>query len=86
MIAPVLEGGIAVMSLFVGLFFYRFWHNTRDRLFLYFAWAFWLEGANRAILALVPQASEHEPVFYLFRLLSYLLIILAIWQKNRSRK
>lgn len=84
--APVIEGGIAVMSLFVGLFFYRFWHQGRDRLFLNFAWAFWIEGANRAILALLPHASESEPVFYLFRLLSYMLIILAIWQKNRMRK
>lgn len=84
--APVIEGGIAVMSMFVGLFFYRFWHTSRDRLFLYFAWAFWIEGSNRVILALVPDASEREPVFYLFRLLSYVLIILAIWQKNRSRK
>ena len=82
----VLEGGIAVMSLFVCLFFYRFWYTTRDRLFLYFASAFWMEGGNRAALALVAQASENEPVFYLFRLLSYLLIILAIWQKNRLRK
>ena len=86
MMVPVLEGGIAVMSLFVGLFFYRFWHNTRDRLFLYFAWAFWIEGANRGTLALLPHASESEPVYYVFRLLSYVLIILAIWQKNRLRK
>ncbi len=82
----VLEGGVAVMTLFVGLFFYRFWHNTRDRLFLYFTWAFWIEGANRGTLALLSQASEDEPVFYLFRLLSYVLIILAIWQKNRVPK
>ena len=83
---PVLEGGIAVMSLFVGLFFYRFWRHTRDRFFLFFSWAFWLEGANRIVLALVPQASENEPLLYLFRLVSYVLIILAIWQKNRAQK
>lgn len=83
---PVLEGGVAVMSLFVGLFFYRFWHQTRDRLFLYFAGAFWIEGVNRGLLALLPQATENEPLFYLFRLLSYVLILLAIWQKNRVGK
>jgi hypothetical protein len=83
---PVLEGGVAVMSLFVGLFFYRFWHHTRDRFFMYFAWAFWIEGANRVVLALAPQASEHEPLLYVFRLLAYLLIILAIWQKNRQQE
>lgn len=83
---PVLEGGVAVMSLFVGLFFYRFWRHTSDRLFLYFAWAFWIEGSNRVVLAMLPEASEDEPVFYFFRLLSYVLIILAIWQKNRLQK
>lgn len=84
--APLLDGGVAVMSLFVGLFFYRFWRTTRDRLFLYFAWAFWIEAGNRAIFAVLPQASESEPLFYLFRLLSYVLIILGIWQKNRHRR
>jgi hypothetical protein len=84
--AAVLEGGIAVMSLFVGLFFFRFWRHTRDRFFIYFAGAFWIEGASRVILAAVPHASETEPVFYVIRLISYLLIILAIWQKNRAQR
>lgn len=81
----VLEGGTAVTTLFAGLFFFRFWHKTRDRFFLYFAWSFWIEGMNRVALALSPFASEHEPVFYLVRLLAYGLIIVAIWQKNRQR-
>jgi hypothetical protein len=81
----LLEGGIAVMALFAGLFFYRFWHQTRDRFFLYFAWSFWIEGVNRVLLALSPQASEREPMLYVFRLLAYGLIILAIWQKNRQK-
>jgi len=79
----VLEGGISVITLFIGLFFYRFRHKTGDKFFLYFAWSFWIEGLNRMVLALYPYASEREPFFYLFRLLAYGLIILAIWQKNR---
>jgi hypothetical protein len=82
----VLEGAIAATTLFAGLFFYRFWRQTRDRFFLCFAGAFWIEGASRAALALHPFASEQEPVFYVIRLLAYGLIILAIWQKNRQQR
>lgn len=82
----LLMGAIAAASLFAGLFFYRFWHQTRDRFFLYFAGSFWLEAGNRVALALVPHASEQEPLFYLIRLVAYGLILAAIWQKNRGRR
>ena len=77
-------GGIAAGSFFAGLFFFRFWHQTRDRFFLFFAGSFWLESANRVALALVAHANEQEPLFYLIRLLAYGLILAAIWQKNRG--
>ena len=82
----LLMGAIAAGSLFAGLFFFRFWRQTRDRLFLYFAGSFWLEAANRVALALVPHADEQEPLFYLVRLMAYALILAAIWQKNRGRR
>lgn len=82
----VLDGATAVTTLFAGLFFYRFWHKTRDRFFLYFAGSFWLESVNRVALALVEHASEQEPLFYLVRLVAYGLILAAIWQKNRGRR
>jgi hypothetical protein len=81
----ILTGGIVAISFVVGLFFFRFWHTTRDRFFLYFALSFWIEGANRFGLGLVPEASELNPVFYGLRIVAYGLIILAIWQKNRPR-
>ncbi|MGZ5180677.1 MAG: DUF5985 family protein [Ramlibacter sp.] len=79
----LLLGGIAAGSLVAGLFFFRFWRQTRDRFFLLFAASFWLEAANRTVFGLLPHADEDEPIFYLVRLLSYALILLAIWQKNR---
>ena len=82
----MLTGAIAVASLLVGLYFFRFWRQTRDRFFLYFAGSFWLEAVNRIALALVEHASEQEPLFYLVRLVAYGLILLAIWQKNRPRR
>ncbi|MCE3272222.1 MAG: putative rane protein [Ramlibacter sp.] len=81
----LLMGAIAAGSGFAGLFFFRFWRHTRDRFFLFFAGSFWLETLNRVALALLPYANEHEPLFYLVRLVAYGLIIAAIWQKNRGR-
>lgn len=80
----VLTGAIAAGSAFAGLFFFRFWWQTRDRFFLYFAGSFWLEAANRVALALIAHADEQEPLFYMIRLLAYGLILAAIWQKNRA--
>jgi hypothetical protein len=79
-------GAIAAGSAFAGLFFFRFWYQTRDRFFLFFAASFFLEAMNRVGLALVPHANEHEPLFYLIRLVAYGLILAAIWQKNRQRR
>jgi hypothetical protein len=82
----LLMGAIAAGSFFAGLFFFRFWRQTRDRFFLYFAGSFWLEAANRVALALVAHADEQEPLFYLIRLGAYALILAGIWQKNRGRR
>jgi hypothetical protein len=82
----LLMGAIAAGSACAGLFFFRFWRQTRDRFFLYFAGSFWLEALNRVALVLVDHASEQEPLFYVVRLLAYGLILVAIWQKNRARR
>lgn len=79
----MLMGGIAVGWLVAGLFFFRFWRHTRDRFFLYFALSFWIEAFNRVGLGLLAGSSENDPVFYGIRVVSYGLILLAIWQKNR---
>ncbi|MDB5750703.1 MAG: putative rane protein [Ramlibacter sp.] len=83
--AAMLTGAIALGWLAAGLFFFRFWRHTRDKFFLYFALSFWLECGNRVALGLMANANEGHPGFYLVRLVSYALILLAIWQKNRPR-
>lgn len=79
----LLTGAIAVASLIAGLFFFKFWRHTRDRFFLYFALSFWLEAVNRVALGLLVGADEDGVLYYSVRLVSYGLILLAIWQKNR---
>ena len=82
----LLLGAIAMSNLIIGLFFLRFWKKTRDRFFLFFAVAFGLEGLNRALLGLIQSSNENEPVFYLVRLLSFVLIVIAIVDKNKANK
>ena len=82
----LLLGAIAMANLTIGLFFLRFWKKTRDRFFLFFAVAFSLEGLNRVLLALFNETNENDPYFYLVRLLSFVLILIAIIDKNRINK
>ncbi|MDF2766050.1 MAG: hypothetical protein K0S81_3044 [Rhodospirillales bacterium] len=83
---PFLAGAITMGHLAIGLFFLRFWRRTRDRLFLIFAFAFWLLAANQAAVALSNVPREEQSSIYLLRLAAFTLIILAIVSKNLSRK
>jgi hypothetical protein len=80
----VLYGVLITGSLLVGLFFLRFWKQTRDRFFLLFAAAFWFLAANWLGLVLTEPADETQTYFYLLRLGAFLLILTAIIDKNRK--
>ncbi len=82
----VLMGAIALASVVAGLFFFRFWWQTRDRFFLYFALSFWIEAGNRLALGLLVNSTEDDALFYSIRLVAYGLILLAIWEKNIPRR
>jgi Family of unknown function (DUF5985) len=53
-----LLGAIAMASLVAGLFFLRFWKDTKDRLFLFFSISFFVEGLNRFALAMVSDPND----------------------------
>src|SRR5207253_11440276 len=59
----MLMGAIGAGWALAGLFFFRFWRQTRDRFFLWFALSFWLEAGNRVALGLLVGAQEDSPVF-----------------------
>lgn len=82
----MLLGAISMGALLAGLVFLRYWRTSRDRFFLYFALSFFIEAYNRVQLALNLTPSEDVPVYYLIRLVSYLLILWAIVEKNLSRR
>jgi len=68
-----------------GLFFLRFWRESRDALFAFFGAAFGLLGLSWALLALVAPTQETRPYIYGLRLVAFLLIIAGIATKNRRR-
>jgi hypothetical protein len=87
MIVAFYSGASALECLVAGLFFLRFWRRTGERLFLAFAIAFWLLGANAVIPTLLGRPAQAHGEVYLLRLGAFLLIILAILAKNlKSRK
>jgi hypothetical protein len=81
-----LSGATTVGFAIAGLFFLRFWKRTHDSLFLAFALAFWLLGIVQASLALTDFPEEERSLFYLVRLAAFVLILVAIWRKNRKAR
>jgi hypothetical protein len=76
--------GAVVMACFVaGLFFLKFWRKTRDRLFVIFAIAFWILGANWLALAFT-QRNEVQTALFVVRFLAFVLILAGIIDKNRA--
>ena len=81
--AVAFTSGLLTMGYAVAaLFFLRFWAQTRDRLFAYFAIAFLLLTAQRTLLTMTSLGD----VLYVIRLLAFVLIIIAIVDKNRSAR
>jgi len=85
MMESFLLGVIATCSIAAGLFFLKFWRETRDSFFLSFAASFIIEGLNRVSVLLLPQPNEGSPRIYLIRLFAFLLILVAIIRKNYGR-
>lgn len=69
--------------LVIALFFLRFWRQSRDRLFAFFALAFLVFAGQRLALALTTQVNENTTILYGIRLLGFGLILAAIIDKNR---
>ncbi len=79
-----ISGAILMACWVVGLFFFRFWRSTHDRFFAMFALAFWLLGLERVILAWLNIIDETHSSVYLIRTLAFLVIVVAVIDKNRA--
>lgn len=86
MTVAFLAGATCCASAVAALFFLRFWRDTRDRLFLWFAIAFAVFSVNRLLLTAIGGTGEAGTVLYVVRAAAFALIALAIVDKNRPRR
>ncbi|HEX3583680.1 MAG TPA: DUF5985 family protein [Thermoanaerobaculia bacterium] len=75
-LSGVLTLGYAVAALY----FLRFWRESRDPLFGWFAAAFALLACQRLLLVTMRE----NDILYVVRLAAFIMILVAIVLKNRS--
>lgn len=79
-----LWGAIAMASVAIAGFFLRFWRERRDPLFGWFGLAFLVLAADWVALAALRVDYPGRAYLYVVRLAAFVLILLAIVQKNRG--
>jgi len=84
LIESYVSGYLSLGYAVVSVFFLRFWRESGDRLFALFAAAFALLTVQRIALAGSIAFDQETTWAYVLRLLAFLLIIVAVVDKNRS--
>lgn len=82
MMLDFIRGAVAMGFLVAAGYFFRFWRETRDRLFLLFAAAFVLISANNVLQTVINETVRNNILPYVIRLLAFLIIATAIIDKN----
>jgi hypothetical protein len=80
-----ISGMLATGYIVAGIFFLRFWRDTRDRLFAMFGVAFFILAVQRFGLQFINDLPERVTAWYFVRLLAFVIIIAAIIDKNRKK-
>ena len=84
MMVSFLAGATCFASAMCAMFFLRFWRETGDRLFAFFALAFAIFAVNRLLLTALHGDGDGRTVLYTVRAAAFSMILLAIIDKNRS--
>jgi hypothetical protein len=78
----MLTGALIFSYVVAGAHFLRFWRRTGDRLFVHFANAFWLFALDQLVASIPQVVAQTNGYGYLLRVLGFVLIIVAIVDKN----
>lgn len=81
-----MTGGNAMACLIISFFFWRYYLKVYDRFFLFFSLAFLSFALERITIVVGQVQSEYFAAIYSIRLAGFVLIILAILDKNRKIK
>jgi len=79
-----LSGMLMMGFLVASGFFWRYARRTGDRFFTLFAIAWLLLALERLGLAMINAPEEPRSAMYVLRLAAFVLIIVAILDKNRK--
>jgi hypothetical protein len=79
-----ISGAILLGYWAIGLFFFQFQRRSNDRFFGFFGSSFWLLAVERILLLAIGPNEEIKPYVYVIRLVSFLFILYAIYDKNRA--
>jgi hypothetical protein len=77
-----LSGAVTLAYIVASMYFVHFWRRTADRLFLAFAVAFALLALNQLAVFALGVDDERYNYAYILRVLGFVLILLAIVDKN----
>jgi uncharacterized membrane protein YbhN (UPF0104 family) len=77
-----LAGAVTLAYIVGSTYFVHFWRRTGDRLFLAFAVAFALLALNQLTVFVLGVNDERYNYAYILRVLGFVLILLAIVDKN----
>jgi hypothetical protein len=95
MSATIFLSGFAMATFWAsGVFFLKFWKASHDKFFIYFATTCWLLATERLVSLFVHGAFEdisqvemdNSSWVYCIRLLAFIMILIAIFEKNRAAK
>lgn len=78
-----IHGAVAMGCSIVAVFFMRFWRQSADRLFLFFAVAFAVLCVDYILLGLLTQATEWRLPVFMVRVTAFAIILAGIFDKNR---
>lgn len=84
-IVAFLYGFVAMGFVACGVFFFRFWSLTRDRLFLLLGVAFAVLAVERAAALETFDLSGGSLWPYVLRIIGFAIVIAALIDKNRAR-
>jgi len=79
-------GMLCMSGLVASLFFLRYWKDSGDRLFAFFAVAFAMLAVNWLALGAIDPAFEARHLLYVIRLTAFIVIIVGIVDKNRAQR
>ncbi|WP_338871229.1 DUF5985 family protein [Myxococcus stipitatus] len=86
LLRSMLNGAVAMGWLACALFFLRFWRQSNERLFGFFSLSFVVLAMNSVASALIDAQDERHHYIYVARLVAFLIILYAIWDKNRGNR